>query len=229
VGITADVTETAPSNPPGGAARLRTTCPLTYAQAVANAGGVPVLLPPIEALAAQHAAACDAFVLTGGDDPTMEAFGVPTHPKATPMHPARQAYELALLRALDEVRHRPVLGVCLGMQLMSLHHGGTLNQRLEETHPTHAEHVADNPHAVRRVVPGCPLPPEGRAASNHRQAVSAAGRLRVVAVAHDGVIEAVDDPARRFYLGVQWHPERTADPALGPGLFAALLAAVRAV
>ena len=63
--------------------------------------------------------------------------------------------------------------------------------------------------------------------SSHHQAVRETGRLRVVAVADDGVIEAIDDPGRRFYLGVQWHPERTGDVSLGAGVFARLVEAAR--
>ena len=56
----------------------------------------------------------------------------------------------------------------------------------------------------------------GAIRSHHQQAVAHAGALRVVAAAEDGIIEAIDDPARRFYLGVQWHPERSDAGDEGP-------------
>ncbi|MCA9285368.1 MAG: type 1 glutamine amidotransferase, partial [Phycisphaerales bacterium] len=174
----------------------------SYADAVAAAGGLPVILPPV-ACAAESVRRCDAIVLTGGDDPIMEAFGRPTHPQATTVDPARQAFELALLRALDADADKPVLGICLGMQMMALHAGGDLHQHLPETLPTHAEHWGRMHHAVRGSLGS------GTVLSHHRQAVADAGRLAVVASAPDGVIEAVADAGRRFYLGVQWHPERT--------------------
>ncbi|MGQ0626485.1 MAG: gamma-glutamyl-gamma-aminobutyrate hydrolase family protein [Phycisphaerales bacterium] len=228
IGLTADLAEVVGSEPGGGrVVRLRAVGAMTYADAVVRAGGVPVFLPPVPECAAEHVAMCAAVVLTGGDDPRTEAFGQPTHPKATPMNARRQAYELALLNALDQAqaRSRPVLGVCLGMQLMSLHAGGMLNQRLEETLASHAEHVGDNLHEVRPC--GSKVLCSGRVASNHRQGVSDAGRLQVAARAADGLIEAVEDPARPFYLGVQWHPERTPDARLGAALFQALVAAAR--
>ncbi len=212
IGITCDLAD--------GRARVRTT----YAEAVARAGGVPLLLPPIPALAQAHAAMCDALVLTGGDDPIMEGFGVPTHPEAVRVDPVRQEYELALLGALAGHADKPTLGVCLGMQYMALAAGGTLDQHLPDTTPTHADHVGDRPHPV---CPESDALQSGDVMSHHRQAVSAPGSLRVAARAHDGVIEGVVDPDRRFYLGVQWHPERTAHSSLGQGLFDRLAACAR--
>lgn len=197
-----------------------------YADAVLRAGGVPVLLQPIPALAAEIAGRFDAFVFTGGDDPRTEAFGQPTHPRATPVHPDRQAFETALLSILArEQAHRPVLGVCLGMQMMALSAGGMLDQFMPETTPTHAQHW-DAEHEVMPT-PACPLPLAGPVRSKHRQAVADAGGLEVIARSGDGVIEGVADPRRRFYLGVQWHPERTGHDATGDALFRALVDAAR--
>jgi len=194
---------------------------------VAAAGGVAVLLPAVVGLAEEHARLCDAFVLTGGGDPRTEEFGAATHPRAEPVHPERQAYEVALLRVLArERRGAPVLGVCLGMQMMALQAGGRLDQHLPETLAT-ADRHAGGLHAVVPVA-GTDGPvrlARGEVASRHRQAVADPGALRTIAVSEDGVIEAVADPTRAFYVGVQWHPERTADPVLGRGVFEALVRA----
>jgi putative glutamine amidotransferase len=64
--------------------------------------------------------------------------------------------------------------------------------------------------------------------SAHHQGVTDPGRLRTVALAPDGVIEAIDDPKRPFYVGVQWHPERGGDDALSLGLLRRFVDACRA-
>jgi putative glutamine amidotransferase len=162
------------------------------------------------------------MVLSGGDDPATERWGQPTHPRAKPMDPRRQAFEVALLEALDAEGEVPVLGICLGMQLMGLHRGGRLDQFLPESLPTAEGHAPGRRHAVSGAL-GC-----GPVHSHHRQALADPGALSVVARAEDGLIEAVRDEARPFYVGVQWHPERTEDEALGPGLFRSLVDAARA-
>lgn len=198
-------------------------------------GGTPVPLDKGDAVgdraaefAARYLALCDAIIFTGGDDPATERYGEPTHPAAKLVHPDRQRFEEALLAALDEARQRvkPVLGICLGMQMMALHRGGALHQHLPDVLATAAEHQNDHQHTLEPA-PGAGLP-RGAVASWHHQAVRDAGRLRVIARASDGVIEAIDDPARGFYLGVQWHPERTSDPKLGQELFDRLVKAARA-
>jgi len=236
IGITTDVAVVG-AGEPGAAPRLRAVGAMTYVDAVTAAGGLAVLLPPVAAQAGEYARLCDGLVMTGGDDAAMEAFGGVTHPKATPMHPARQAFEMALLAAIDAEhaacaeRAPRLLGVCLGMQMMTLHNGGVMNQCLAETLATHREHVKDFAHEVRPTEAGRGVgwiaAGGGRVASNHRQGVTDPGRLRVLGLAGDGLIEAVDDPARAFYVGVQWHPERTADRAMGAAIFERLIAAAR--
>lgn len=196
-----------------------------YTEAVTNAGGIPIILPPVARDIESHLALCDAFVLTGGDDPVTEPFGVPTHPAAVRVHESRQNYETLLLRSLAQSRpNAPVLGVCLGMQMMSLIAGGSLNQHLPDTHTTHADHW-DRDHDI---IPTTKLMQPGTVHSRHRQAISDPGSLEVLATSPDGLIEAVGDPARPFYLGVQWHPERTTCAPLGSDLFRELIASINA-
>jgi putative glutamine amidotransferase len=96
---------------------------------------------------------------------------------------------------------------------------------------TAAEHAGNAMHGVRSTgdggVVGRILGAGGNVVSHHQQAVSDAGRLRVAARAEDGVIEAIENPARRFYIGVQWHPERTPDAATGAAIFRELVEAAR--
>ncbi|MBI1373955.1 MAG: gamma-glutamyl-gamma-aminobutyrate hydrolase family protein [Phycisphaera sp.] len=213
-------------------ARLWYESPFEYARAVSEAGGVPVMLPYEVERIGDYLVLCDGILLSGGDDPDTAAFGEAVHPAAKVLHPARQAFELALLAALAESRHA-VLGVCLGMQWMALAAGGRLHQHLAEAPGFDAALAAlhkDNDHAVALVegVGEHPhLPASGVVHSHHHQAVADPGALRTVATAPDGVIEVIDRPGARFYVGVQWHPERTVAEPLGIGLIRAFVAASR--
>jgi len=188
-----------------------------YAHRIAAAEGLPVLLPTMPERIPQFLECCDGFVFTGGDDPIMEPYGEPTNPNVTPVHHERQRFERALLQSIERDPSIPVLGVCLGMQYMALEHDGRLDQWLRDSCPTHDDHWGHKHHPIRGSIG------QGVIASLHRQAISDPGGLDVLATAHDGVIEAVGDPDRPFYVGVQWHPERTENPELGVHLFHRLI------
>ncbi len=201
----------------------RVQCAVGYGRAVREAGGTPFLLDHEAEHIPAYLELCDGFVLTGGDDPAMEVpWGITTHPQARPIHPERQRFELALLTALEDWPTIPLLGICLGMQLMSLHAGGELDQYLPESTPTAGDHWGKKPHRITGELG------EGVVLSHHRQAMRTAGRMKVIARAHDEVIEAVRDPDRAFSLGVQWHPERTEEPRFGQHLFDRFVEAARA-
>lgn len=205
--------------------------PIAYARALTALGALPVMLPQELDLVHECVRRCDGLLLTGGDDPRVEPFGDVTHPMAKLIDPQRQAFETALLRALDAAPDTPALGVCLGMQMMALTHGGRLHQHLPEAlgEAPAQRHRGKQRHEVV-------LTPRGRAmlehaeergevVSSHHQAVRDAGTLEVIGSAEDGVIEAVADPGRRFYVGVQWHPELGGDGPLSRGLLALLVRA----
>jgi putative glutamine amidotransferase len=212
IGITLD------SEPPGGYSvypwyALRTN----YADAIAAAGGVPVVLPHHPALAAEMLAVIDALVVTGGAfdvDPTLYGES-DTHATVVLKH-GRTAAERALLDGAL-ARDMPVLGICGGQQLLAVALGGTLIQHIPDSVPDALEHEQKNPrhepgHSVS-ITPGTLLhriveAPTMQVNSSHHQAVRSAGpRARIDASAPDGVIEGIEDPSRRFCLGVQWHPE----------------------
>jgi putative glutamine amidotransferase len=218
IGITMDVSEPSPGRP-------RVECSLAYSAAVARAGGCPVHLAPNTGLVAGQIGEMDGFILTGGDDPRMEPFGEPTHPRAKPMHPLRQEYETRLIRELLARPEVPVLGICLGMQMLALLDGGKLDQHLPDHLPSAGDHRDGRVHGIRPE--GATWLTAGGVASFHRQAVSDPGSMRIVARGEDGVIEAIERPDAQFCLGVQWHPERTEDFGLGDGLFVRFIQAAR--
>ena len=212
---------------------------IRYSFAVEKAGGLPVLLPHSPGLAQAYMDRLDGLILTGGADPVMEQFGCATDGRARRIDQNRQAFELALLAEVDRRREEsldtqgdvPVLGVCLGMQLMALHSGASMDQYMPESmgeeaasvHVDNAEHTLVFEHADSVLSPA-----EQPIVSSHRQRITDAGSMRVVARAADGTIEAIDDPQRPFYLGVQWHPERkdsSEDDPLNLGLICRLVEA----
>jgi putative glutamine amidotransferase len=204
-----------------------------YSDAVAAGGGLPMMMAQDLQLAGDYARRLDGVIFTGGMDLRMEPFGQTSHPAIRPLDPQRQAFETALLAALDQLPHKPVLGICLGMQMLAVHSGGRLHQYLPEQLMAPQVHRG-NFHAVclqsvqTVLLNGCAsLPQRELVRSNHQQAVRDPGRLRVVARAADGIIEAVDDPARPFFLGVQWHPELGGQGELNLGLIARFVAACR--
>ncbi|MGH7065526.1 MAG: gamma-glutamyl-gamma-aminobutyrate hydrolase family protein [Stellaceae bacterium] len=188
-----------------------------YCNAVRRAGGLPVLLPHMPDDAALYLDRIDGLVVTGGGfdvDPAL--FGAASrHPSVTTKD-RRTTFELAATRGAL-ARDMPVLGICGGQQLLNVALGGTLIQHIPDEVPGALPHRQPNPrsepgHRVR-IVAGTLLhrlagAEELAVNSAHHQAVKEAGPGLVVdALAEDGVVEGIEDPRRRFCLGVQWHPE----------------------
>ena len=209
IGITADLA--------GDYARNRRT----YIDMVAAAGGIPVLLPTIAALREEMLDRVDGVVITGGDDIDVSKFGIPLHPKAECMAAERQEAEFALLKALDARPDKAVLGICLGMQMMGVHRGNPLIQHLGDVLPDADRHRNDAIHPVEAERGS--LLKSGAVRSWHHQAISEAKGFDIIARSDDGVIEGIVDPKRRFYIGVQWHPERTEATETGLGVVQTLV------
>ena len=183
----------------------------SYARAVAEAGGTPVLLGP-DAAPEAVVRLCRGLVISGGDDlPTH--FGGPALVSHHAERPERITWERQLLDAAL-ARRRPLLGVCYGMQLYNLHLGGTLHADLAESFGDAIDHGGFGricQHGIS-VPEGSGLRDligaEARVASSHHQGVDAvAPGLRVAARAPDGVIEALESDGEPDFLGVEWHPE----------------------
>jgi putative glutamine amidotransferase len=203
---------------------------MSYSHAIVAAGGVPVVLPPvdvdvIEPLLAGLAGVC----LSGGPDLHPAAYGAEPHPRLGPTWPDLDAYELAVARRADALGV-PLLAICRGMQTLNVARGGTLHQHVDGhrqdvpcEHPTQPVHVA--PGSLLGVLVG-----DQRLEVNsfHHQAIATVGdRLRPVAWADDGVIEAVEAPGARFVLGIQWHAEGLIAHTEQLALFTAFVDAAR--
>ncbi len=196
--------------------------PFTYARAVELAGGLPILLPykTDVALVGQFVDLIDGMLFSGGNDLDPALYGESWHPKAGPIDPDRQRFELALLAEVEK-RRTPALGVCLGSQLMNVYRGGSLNQFLPDVPRDHPiEHRILNGVPTRHPVKVVKDSQLGQAIGRdeisvntyHKQSVNRLGKgLRIIATAPDGVIEGFEDPSLPLFAAVQWHPERLAE------------------
>lgn len=213
-------------------------CLRPYVAAVAQAGGLPLLLPYLEpsdlpALREMFS----GFVLTGGSDFPAALYGGEPHPAMSKVIPERDAFEFALAETLLE-SDLPLLGICRGMQLINVAAGGTIYAHTLDALPGARDHrdgrpLVDIAHEVR-IEPGTRLAEICAAESlsvnsMHHQAIDRlAPGWRVSANAPDGVIEAIEKDRAFFAVGIQWHPEQLApnDPA-SRRIFASFIEACR--
>lgn len=207
--------------------------PVDYAKGVETAGGLPLLLPfhtSID-LIPLFLDQLDGIVLIGGNDLDPGRFNQPRHPQAIPLDPARERFEYALLDEISK-RRTPTLGICMGLQIMNVHRGGSLHQFLPDVpreNPIEHRKLADiQLHPVSVVEDSQIGSAIGKSAiianTFHKQAVNALGEgLRIVATAPDGVIEAIEDPHWPLFAAVQWHPERMLDQPEHLALFELLV------
>jgi gamma-glutamyl-gamma-aminobutyrate hydrolase PuuD len=209
-----------------------------YADRVEAAGGeaAPVDLSDWDASAPPE---YDGLLVTAGADVDPARYGEPPHQFLGPTNAERDAFEAALIADALE-RDVPVLSICRGHQLFNVVHGGSLLQHIEEREPHRARRgedgvsIASGWHDVA-ITPGTILAGilgEGpvRVNSRHHQAVTperVAPNLVVAGQTEDGVIEALEDPSKRWAVSVQWHPERDEMGDAPRALFEAFVAACR--
>jgi len=163
---------------------------------------------------------CDGVLLTGGVDVEPGEYGEAAHPTVE-TDPARDAYELALSREAL-ARDLPVLAICRGAQVLNVAAGGTLVQDIPSALPDALAHQVEHPasaiaHDIQIPAGTClarlldrRLGRDRTVAVNsrHHQSIKdAAPGFVVAATAPDGIVEAIEKPAARFCVGVQWHPE----------------------
>ncbi len=200
----------------------------TYTDAVSKAGGIPVLLPPVDnEKLKQVFDRLDGVVLVGGADYPSTFYNQPKHETADEMHPVRADFDLRLAKMALEDKSKPVLGICAGCQILNIAGGGSLIQDIpshvkahvkerKTLHRRPADHPKNIPfkHKVKidkdsRLgtiygIEELPVP------TAHHQCVDKVAKdFSVVAHAEDGMVEAIEsNDKNRFLFGVQWHPER---------------------
>lgn len=193
--------------------------PAAYVRAVERAGGVPLLVPP-GAGYEETLDRVDGLVFSGGSDVDPELYGATAHEETVGIFRERDEFELGLMRAAL-ARDVPMLAICRGSQVLNVALGGDLEQHVpdrvgtdvhKETPGVFAEHDVEVLPDTRL---GAIVGERVDVKSHHHQGYGALGEgLREAARAPDGTVEALEDPSRRFTLGVLWHPEEGDDLAL---------------
>ena len=194
--------------------------PVEYVRAVERAGGRALLVPPSEDGVEETLGALDGLVFSGGSDLDPELYDQEPHEETFGIHEERDRAELALLEAALQ-RDMPVLAICRGSQVLNVARGGDLLQHLpdvvgDERHKHTPGAFADHDVMVEAGTRlGSLLGDHTPVKSHHHQGIGRIGEgLRVAAHAEDGTVEAVEDPGRRFAVGVLWHPEAGDDARL---------------
>ncbi len=219
----------------GEPARVEMALGMSYLRAVERAGGLPVVLPPLEPdRISPLLDRLSGVLLSGGPDLDPSGYGRAAHPQLGPTEPGLDAFEVQLAREAD-ARGLPILGICRGAQALNIARGGTLHQHLPDATDGTIQHRQDAPgsqptHEVTLA------PRSGLAAvlgsrrvdvnSFHHQSVEDLGRgLHAVAWARDGVIEGIEAREGQLLLGVQWHAETLIDDPAQLSLFRHLVTA----
>lgn len=193
--------------------------PASYVRSVTRAGGVPLLVPPGAAYE-ETLDSVDGLIFSGGSDLDPELYGEQAHPETDGWIRERDDFELGLMQAAL-ARDVPLLAICRGSQVLNVALGGDLEQHVPDRVQTNVHKETPGVFADHdvAVLPGTKLASilgdRSDVKSHHHQGYGELGSgLREAARAPDGTVEALEDPTRRFTLGVLWHPEEGEDLAL---------------
>ena len=189
--------------------------------ATGRSGGEARVLDLLVDRPADVVAAVDGILLPGGGDVLPSIYGEAAHRTFSAAEPGRDDFELELVRRAIEA-DVPLFAICRGIQVMNVARGGTLVQDIPSEVAKTLDHDVREPRAAiaheiwmtsgtilerlmrSRIEEGDSFDVNSR----HHQSPKALGEGFIVsATAPDGVIEAIEDPSKRFCLGVQWHPE----------------------
>lgn len=200
-----------------------------YVDALQRAGGLPVIVPPTDSPSEVESTIhrCDGLVLLGGGDVCPTTYGQSERAQLFGVNEELDRFEIAAIRAALS-KDIPILAICRGHQVLNVALGGTLIQHLDTT-----EDHRDTLHTVQLVPDSLVTLAMGTTAplvhSFHHQAIDQlAPELTVVGTHHDGTIEAVQHASASWVVGVQWHPEDTAqDDENNQGLFNAFIHACK--
>jgi len=204
--------------------------PAAYSDAVQAAGGIPLIVAPVDVLedACVVLDKLDGLIVTGGADMRPERYGEEAHPKTKLIPERRERFDFMLVEEAIR-RDLPILAICYGCQVLNVALGGALVQDVPDQLKTDTAHAGKGAMHRVRIEKGTKVwdilqAEEIESNSSHHQAVKSVGEGVVIgARACDGVVEAIESLRHRFLLGIQWHPERLVDRKEHLALFEALV------
>jgi putative glutamine amidotransferase len=209
-----------------------------YERAVELAGGEPVRIPldrsPAEVM--KLIERCDGVLLPGSKaDVDPSKFGAARHEKTDPADPKRDTVDELLLQDAYNM-HKPVLGICYGLQILNVYRSGTLVQHIESAVNHEAGRKVPVAHQVEiepvsRLAEILGISGTIPANSSHHQSADVIGDgLKITArCPEDGIVEAIEGTSPdHFVIAVQWHPERSfEDDERSRKIFGALVEAAK--
>lgn len=206
-----------------------------YVEAVRQAGGLPILLPPGETDVAAILDRVDGLIFSGGGDIDPAVYNGQSHHSIYNVDPQRDRFELALAKLVLKT-DIPVLGICRGLEMLVVASGGSLIPHLPDEF---GEAVIHRTHQTRPSEHRVQIAPDSRLAavigatepqivSWHHQAVrTVPASWRTVARAPDGVIEALEHEYHPWAIALQWHPELSLNDPQQQRIFQAFIAAAQ--
>ena len=201
-----------------------------YFDAVSKAGGIPVIIPPLEEAEEieQILDRLDGVVLIGGADLDPCNDGFVRHPTVRPMDKRRETFDRMLIDIISR-RRTPVYGVGVGLQLLNLSQGGNLFFHLPEDIPEafpHKDQLDPGHRHALEIIPDSLMgrvygDGEIRVNSMHHMAIDeVASGFVVTARSPDGVVEAIESVVEDWFaFGTQFHPEASSASALDGRIF----------
>ena len=209
-----------------------------YTNAILKAGGIPVILPATQEpeVMEEYFRFINGLLLVGGPDIDPKIYGdsekLATVSVASPL---RLDFDLSIARLALE-KNLPVMGVCMGCQVLNVASGGTLYQDIEQQAPTHkVRHYRKIApyylfHRITIAQDSLLFQIVGKETmevnSAHHQSVKDPGRdFKITAYSEDGIVECIENPGHPFALGIQWHAEAIHDRPEQLSLFCALVSA----
>jgi putative glutamine amidotransferase len=209
-----------------------------YTNAILKAGGIPVILPATQdpEVREEYFRFIDGLMLVGGPDIDPKIYGDSEKmATVTVASPLRLDFDLSIARLALE-KDLPVMGICMGCQVLNVAAGGSLYQDIEQQVPAysvrHHKKIApyDPFHQIKIAQDSLLFRIIGKETmevnSSHHQSVKVPGRnFKITAYSEDGVVECIENPGHRFALGIQWHPEVIHERPEQLSLFSALVSA----